>query len=140
MLCRDDDRFNPKSKYHLSLGLNYPNEADLYFADKDNPGGEIFIHGRCASIGCVAIRDRNIEEVYLLALDAREHGQARIPVHIFPCRMTEPDNRIFLSLYPQHRALWESLREVFSYFERTGRVPEVGVTAQGTYRLIAGEK
>jgi murein L,D-transpeptidase YafK len=48
------ERFNPKSNFHLSLGLNYPNQADAFFSDKSNPGGDIFIHGDCVSVGCMA--------------------------------------------------------------------------------------
>jgi murein L,D-transpeptidase YafK len=41
------DRHNPKSLFHLSVGISYPNEADIAFAKAQGrePGGEIFIHG-----------------------------------------------------------------------------------------------
>ena len=54
------DRFNPISSFHLSLGIDYPNTADLKRSAKANPGGDIFIHGACASIGCLAITDQYI--------------------------------------------------------------------------------
>ncbi len=81
------DRFQPKSKYHLSLRINYPKAADLYFANSKRPGGEIYIHGQCASAGCIPIKNSKIEEVYLLTWEAKESGQEQIPVHIFPCEM-----------------------------------------------------
>ena len=42
------DRRNPNSQYHLSIGISYPNEQDVAFAEAQGkePGGEIFIHGR----------------------------------------------------------------------------------------------
>jgi murein L,D-transpeptidase YafK len=65
---------NPDSKYHLSLGISYPNEADIAFAESQgkSPGGEIFIHGgpntrvskRDWTWGCVSISDKEMEIVY----------------------------------------------------------------------------
>ena len=75
------NRFNPKSKYHLSLGINYPNEEDLFLG---RTGSDIFIHGGSTSKGCLAIGDEAIEIVYLLALMAKDNGQKEIPVQIVP--------------------------------------------------------
>ncbi|MBL9061069.1 L,D-transpeptidase family protein [Tabrizicola sp.] len=65
---------NPDSQYHLSLGISYPNEADIAFAESQDksPGGDIFIHGgpntrvskRDWTWGCVALTDKEIEIVY----------------------------------------------------------------------------
>ncbi|MCF6325401.1 MAG: L,D-transpeptidase family protein [Gammaproteobacteria bacterium] len=60
---------NPNSSYHLSMKLNYPNEFDLYHANNEgrsNPGTNIFIHGKALSIGCLAIGDSAIEELFTL--------------------------------------------------------------------------
>ena len=81
------DRFNPRSRYHLSLGLNYPNESDKVRSDKKQPGSDIFIHGSNVSIGCLAVTDEIIEEIYILALDVKQGGLKNIPVHLFPFRM-----------------------------------------------------
>lgn len=61
--------FNPNSSYHLSMKLNYPNDFDLYHARKEKrnkPGSNIFIHGKTLSIGCLAMGDRAIEELFTL--------------------------------------------------------------------------
>ena len=61
---------NPNSSYHLSMKINYPNEYDRQKAVGDNRtnlGDDIFIHGKRASIGCVAIGDEAIEELFVLA-------------------------------------------------------------------------
>ena len=65
---------NPDSQYHLSLGISYPNEADIAFAESQDksPGGDIFIHGgpntrvtkRDWTWGCISITDREMEKVY----------------------------------------------------------------------------
>lgn len=69
------NRRNPKSAYHLSLGISYPNDADRAEAEAlgKKPGGDIFIHGRAKknkgrgkdwTAGCIAVKDGQMEEVY----------------------------------------------------------------------------
>jgi len=66
---------NPKSSYHLSLGISYPNEAQVAAAKAagKRPGGDIFIHGQPNrrrsgggdwTAGCIAVSNRDIEEIY----------------------------------------------------------------------------
>jgi len=75
---------NPSSSYHLSMLVDYPNEFDRAQALRDhrtNLGGDIFIHGKNVSIGCVAIGDPGIEELFTLAADT---GIARMKVILAP--------------------------------------------------------
>lgn len=68
---------NPHSKFHLSMKVNYPNAFDLKMAERDNRvnlGGDIFIHGRDVTIGCIPIGDEAIEELYLLAEHCLKNG------------------------------------------------------------------
>lgn len=63
---------NPNSAYHVSLRLNYPNAADRAQAAKEgrtNLGGDIMIHGKAASIGCLAMGDEAAEDLFTLAAD-----------------------------------------------------------------------
>jgi murein L,D-transpeptidase YafK len=71
------DRRNPRSSFHLSLGISYPNEEDRAFAEMHGkePGGDIFIHGarrpedprgRDWTAGCIAVRDRQMEDIYAM--------------------------------------------------------------------------
>jgi murein L,D-transpeptidase YafK len=78
------NEFNPNSNYFLSLGLNYPNASDKILADPSRPGGDIYIHGSCVTVGCIPVTDQQIDEIYLLAAFAKSAGQDFIPVHIFP--------------------------------------------------------
>jgi len=67
------DFLNPNSKYHLSMKLNYPNGFERRMARKsgrENPGGNIFIHGFVVSAGCLAIGNANIEKLFVLVHDA----------------------------------------------------------------------
>ena len=61
---------NPNSRYHVSLRVNYPNAFDLQMAAMDGRkdlGGDIMIHGKALSVGCLAIGDEAAEEVFVLA-------------------------------------------------------------------------
>ena len=80
------NEFNPKSNYYLSLGLNYPNASDRILSDSYQPGGDIYIHGSCVTVGCIPLTDNQIDELYILAAHAKDMGQDFIPVHIFPIR------------------------------------------------------
>ena len=68
------DRFNPVSRFHLSLGINYPNEVDRARSGDQNPGGDIFIHGGCATVGCLPVGDDAIEILYVAATLAKAYG------------------------------------------------------------------
>lgn len=93
------DRFNPKSNFHLSLGINYPNEYDKIYANKTSPGSDIFIHGGWHTIGCMPIGDDAIEEVYIFAIEAKANGQKHIPVHIFPKEFTDDNYNKLMKKY-----------------------------------------
>lgn len=127
--------FNPKSRFHLSLGLNYPNEWDRVISDRERPGGEIYIHGGAASIGCLPLGDAGIEEVYLAALDVRAAGQREIPVHIFPMRMSGDAWQEFAREKLALRAFWDQLQPIYDAFEKTHRLPAVKVGSGGAYLL-----
>lgn len=68
------DTFNPDSLFHVSMRVNYPNADDKARARKDGRtdlGGDIFIHGSAASIGCLAVGDEAAEELFVLAALAK---------------------------------------------------------------------
>lgn len=85
------DRFNPRSAYHLSVGVNYPRPQDRAYAEQfgRNPGGDIFIHGwgpegnakapskKDWTAGCIAVKDEEIEEIFAMV-------QKNTPVVIYP--------------------------------------------------------
>lgn len=128
------DRFNPRSSFHLSLGLNYPNASDRIRSDKTRPGSDIFIHGDQRSIGCLAMTDPVIREIYICALDA---GRP-IPVHIFPTRMGSKEMKELEREHadrPDLLPFWRELLPVYEAFEGTKTVPVVTVGRDGAYRL-----
>jgi murein L,D-transpeptidase YafK len=74
------NRFNPRSRYHLSIGISYPNERDRAYAAQfgRSAGGDIMFHGRGPggnvvapnkwdwTAGCIALTDTEIEDVYAM--------------------------------------------------------------------------
>ncbi len=128
--------FNPASNFHLSLGISYPNRSDRILKKGSDPGGAIYIHGDCVTIGCVPITDDRIKELYVQAVEARAAGQARIPVHVFPARL---DSLNFASLKREYAGdaglirFWENLKIGYDRFQSSGRVPKVTIDNNGKY-------
>ncbi len=129
--------FNPKSTYYLSLGLNYPNPSDRILSDSARPGGEIFIHGDCVTIGCIPITNTQIEELYLLAAYAKSAGQDFIPVHIFPARYKNKKSSEYLCRTAQDntklQAFFDNLQQGYNYFEQKKQLPIIMVNKKGEY-------
>lgn len=135
------NEFNPKSAYHLSLGLNYPNSSDRILGDSIQPGGDIYIHGKCVTTGCIPIMDAQIEELYILAAHAKNQGQDFIPVHIFPIRYSNPKSAAYLTRFlrefPEYKKLSDNLERAYRYFEKTRKLPLIMIDGKGEY-LVGG--
>ncbi|GAA4302905.1 L,D-transpeptidase family protein [Nibribacter koreensis] len=132
------DRFNPKSNFYLSLGINYPNDTDKARNPTGKLGGDIFIHGDCQTIGCITITDDKMKVVYVLAVEAFEQGQTQIPVHFFPVRFTSPAYGQLKETHAQSTKLldfWQNLEGGYSYFEQNKRLPIVISLPSGAYQL-----
>ncbi len=116
--------FNPNSAYHLSMKLDYPNAFDSRQAaaeGRNQPGSNIFIHGKAVSIGCLAMGDPGIEELFILAWDV---GKANIGVAIAP---TDPRaGPLPVDAGPPWVAeLYRSIETYFASYRRRGsaRIP-----------------
>lgn len=131
------NEFNPRSEYHLSLGLNYPNASDRILSDSTQPGGDIYIHGSCVTTGCIPITDSQIEELYILCAHAKDMGEDFIPVHIFPVNFNNVRSVDYLNKYLQtfseYTPFAKSMRSAFYYFEKYREVPFVMVNGKGEY-------
>jgi len=127
------DRFNPASNFHLSLGLNYPNDSDSKKSPYDHLGGDIFIHGNCVTIGCLPMTDDKIKEIYLYAVHARNNGQLKIPVYIYPFRMTKDKFDRYKSRHPEFTAFWRNLKLGYDEFHRNRKELSVSVASNGDY-------
>ncbi len=141
--CYYIDSFNPNSNYYLSLALSYPNYSDLKAiqqsgngSGKTDPGGDIFIHGGCVTIGCLPLMDEGIKELYVLCMNAHEQGQQNIPVQIFPTRFTKNGVSYLKKEYGNDESrlkFWNTLKESYDYFEKYHRPLPVMYTPDGQY-------
>lgn len=138
------DRFNPASRFHLSLGIDYPNAVDRARQRSGAPlGGDIFIHGDCVTIGCLPLRDGPMEDLYVGAVAAWDAGHRTIPVHIFPCRFgTDPCTEALGEVGLQRPAdaqTWPALMPGYWQFETDRVPPRVRATPTG-YRVRTGRR
>ncbi len=129
---------NRYTRFHLGLGVSYPNRSDRILGRKGSLGSEIMIHGDCASLGCLAMTDDGIEEIYLLAAHTYQGGGRHIPLHIFPTRLDLAGISWLISSHPGRTALhrfWQGLQPGYRYFEQHGQPPRVKVDQRGRYHL-----
>lgn len=127
--------FNPVSNYHLSMMINYPNKSDKILGCK-RPGGLIFIHGNCVTIGCIPITDEMIKELYLICIDVKSAGKSEIPVYIFPSRLTAKTMSDFESSYTSENNLisfWKNIKTGHDIFEETKRPLKYEIDKSGSY-------
>src|SRR6267154_2451694 len=130
------DWFNPQSNFFLSLHISYPNASDRILGSHKNPGGDIFLHGNCASIGCIPITDDGIKEVYWLAVQVHNRDQQHLPIQIFPARLTDEGLKALATAHSHQEALiafWSNLKEGYDFFEKNHRLPRVKTRADGAY-------
>lgn len=134
---------NPRSSYHLSLRVDYPNASDRHrgrHLDATAPlGGDIMVHGSCVTIGCLPIEDGPIEEVYLLVSEV--FPTRPVPIHIFPRPLDDDGVSALakLTVGDDVRSLWAELTIGYGAFEATRRVPRVSVDAAGRYVVTPRE-
>ncbi|MCP4553199.1 MAG: L,D-transpeptidase family protein [Bacteroidetes bacterium] len=130
------DRFNPTSKFYLSLGLNYPNQSDRRKSKASNLGGDIFIHGSCVTIGCLPMTTLKIKEIYLYAVYAKNNGQARIPVYIFPFKMTDQNFNRYKTKHKDNKDLidfWSNIKTGYDKFMKEKTEIKFRVDSNGDY-------
>ncbi len=130
--------FNPASNFHLSLKIDYPNSSDKILSDPTSPGGEIYIHGSCVTIGCIPITDEFIKELYVIILDSKDAGFA-VPVHIFPCRMDSSGCIEELGKFSENddnlKMFWENIKIGYDFFEKNAKLPKISVESDGRYNF-----
>jgi len=130
------ERYNPMSNFYVSLGINYPNISDRILGEKEALGGDIFIHGNCMTIGCIPITDEFIKEVYIACVEAKNSGQVKIPVHIFPFRMETIMYKKMAAEYLKNTTLitfWNNLKQGYTFFEKNKTVPTITIDKHGLY-------
>ena len=115
-------QLNPWSQYHLSFNLGFPNRYDR---EHSRTGSALMVHGDCVSIGCYAMTDPQINEIYSLASAALENGQPFFRVHAFPFKMT--DERLAKETQNPWYSFWQNLKTGYDIFEQSAIPPNVTV-------------
>jgi murein L,D-transpeptidase YafK len=131
----EGDRQSPEGLYSIgprqlhrtgrwprSLDIGFPNTFDKAHG---RTGSYILLHGGCTSIGCYAMTDRAMEEIFTLSEAALRQGQERIEVHAFPFRMTHKN--MAARAGSAWSSFWLGLKEAYDLFERTRLPPQVRV-------------
>jgi murein L,D-transpeptidase YafK len=122
-------QLNPNSTFHLAFDIGYPNRFDRFHG---RTGSAIMVHGNCVSIGCYAMTDPQIEEIYALADAALRQGQAYFQIDIFPFRLTPENlNRQQTSAWID---FWRNLKIGYDYFEKYHLPPRMRLQ-NGQYQL-----
>jgi len=104
---------NPQSRYHLAFNIGYPNRYDK---KQGRTGSYIMVHGSNVSIGCLAMTDEKIEEIYSLCAAAHRGGQRHFSIHIFPFHMT--DKRLDIEKTNRWHPFWKKLKLGYDAFEK----------------------
>lgn len=120
---------NPSSKFHRSLDLGFPNAYDRHH---QRTGSHLMIHGGRNSVGCYAVGDEAIDEVYDLVAEETKDGSP-VPVHCFPFRMTEANLQLH-ARRPWSEFWTYELAPAFLWFEDTRLIPAI-VANDGQYLL-----
>ncbi len=117
-------------RWHRAMDLNFPNAYDLA---NGRTGSGILIHGKCSSIGCFALTDGMVEELYEAVEAALNAGQARVPVLSLPFPMT--GDNIAAHAGVEWLPFWRELKRAHDLFERD-RLPPTALLCGTAYHFV----
>ena len=120
-------QLNPHSRHHLAFNLGFPNAYDR---ELERTGSALMVHGGCTSVGCFAMTDPQIDEIYTVVEAALRQGHDTVDVAIFPFRLTE--QALGAETHSEWLPFWENLKQGSDLFERTGLPPKVAA-CKGRY-------
>ena len=129
----DAGALKPDSRWHRSFNLGFPNSFDQAHG---RTGSFLMVHGGCGSIGCYAMTDPAVDEIWRMVTAALENGQPRFAVHVFPFRMTERNLR--LRRGQKWESFWADLKLGHDLFEQS-RVPPAVSVCDGRYAFAPGD-
>lgn len=113
---------NPKSNYFLSFNVGFPNKFDQAWGRN---GTYLMVHGDCKSVGCYAMTDEGIKEIYAMARETFKGGNRSFQLQLLPFRMNEAN--LVANAASPHVPFWRNLKEGTDLFEATLQPPAVDV-------------
>lgn len=126
-------QLHPGSRHHLAFNIGFPNAYDRAHG---RTGSYLMVHGGCSSIGCYAMTDRAVDDIYRIVEAALDNGQDHISVHVFPFRMTA--ERLAAMAGARWIGFWRNLKTGYDLFEKTGEPPSV-FACGGRYGFMPGD-
>jgi murein L,D-transpeptidase YafK len=121
----DSKALNPNSRWHRSFNLGFPNAFDQSLG---RTGSFIMVHGGCGSVGCYAMTNPAIDELWQIITAALAGSQKRFQVQVFPFRMSAENIQEYSN--SQHAAFWNELKAGYDLFEVGNVPPKVSVCGQ----------
>jgi murein L,D-transpeptidase YafK len=118
----DSKQLNPNSAWHRSFNLGFPNAYDQA---RGRTGSLLMVHGGCGSIGCYAMTNPVIDEIWRLVTAALDGGQARFQVQVLPFRLT--DANLERHAGSRNVDFWADLKRGSDLFEANAVPPRVSV-------------
>jgi murein L,D-transpeptidase YafK len=128
----DKEQLNPNSHWHRAFNLGFPNAFDKA---QGRTGSFLMIHGGCSSIGCYAMTNPVIDELWRIVTAALDGGEPRVPAHVFPFRMTEAN--LAARKTDRWSGFWTDLKLAYDAFE-AGYIPPVISVCRGHYAVESG--
>ncbi len=118
-------QMTPNSHYYLSFDTGFPNAYDRAHGAS---GSAVMVHGTCSSMGCFAMTDKQVGELYAIARDALKGGQPAFQLQAYPFHMTASN----MALYRNDANIdfWRQLKEGSVRFEASGELLQVGVAGR----------
>lgn len=113
---------NPKSAYWLSFNVGFPNKFDQAWG---RTGSNLMVHGDCKSVGCFAMTDEGVKELYALVRESFRGGNRSVQMQLLPFRMNEAN--LSANAASPHLAFWRNLKEGTDIFDATKLPPAVDV-------------
>lgn len=124
-------QLNFNSRHHRAFNLGFPNAFDRALG---RTGSALMVHGGCSSVGCYAMTDAQIDEIFTIVEAALAAGQPEVDVAIFPFRLTE--TALEAEAHSPWHDFWRNLKQGADLFDRDG-VPPAVATCSGIYRFGA---
>ncbi|EHD20365.1 MULTISPECIES: peptidoglycan meso-diaminopimelic acid protein amidase [Brenneria] len=115
-------QLKPDSRYYRAINIGFPNEYDQ---SQGYSGRYLMIHGECVSVGCYAMTNNYMEEIYRFAEHALLNGQTKINLAIYPFRMTEHNMQRHRN--SSYYSFWRQLQPAYSYFNQHYQPPAITV-------------
>jgi murein L,D-transpeptidase YafK len=116
------DQMKPNSSEYLAFNTGFPNAFDRSLG---RTGSFLMVHGGCRSVGCYAMTDYAMEEIYGLVDEAFKGGQEKVQLQAFPFRMTAQN--LARHAGDPNMLFWEMLKTGSDAFLATGRPPTIAV-------------